>query len=515
LPVAAEWSHLASARAVLDGGTLGGQTVLSRRWEPGPRLAEQVGVALGVLLLCVGIGLGVATGYWYVGLSIAAALPATALVLRYPWTAVLLWALVMPYFFGRASATNLAFVWSVHRLLIPMMLVLLFVYHRLGLRRSPFRLRALDGALMLFIAIGVANVLLTHGDTVRRLSFFHDQAIVPLCLFWLVRAIGPSERDLRRLVFVAFITVAVQSAVGLLSWFGPSVLPADWAIRAGERGVGTIGSPAPFTATIVLFGIFLLQFTQSTPSRRVKTVAFVLLLLGLGAIFMSFSRGSWVGASLVFVGLLPLYPRVAVALATIVVVAGLALGAGPLATEVGFAQDRLSDSGTVAGRLVTDDAAVAMAASRPLTGWGFAQFEQFDEQFKREVGGFAIQLGGSLHNSYLGIATELGLPALLLYFAPVTALAIETARRWRRMPRTGFVNHRLLALLWLALLDQFVVSNFMDMFHSYPWGTGLWWTTLGFIAVILSSAPAEARKRSRTGDDTPAVLRRRIIEAGI
>ncbi len=495
---------LARPSAGWRGALLGRQEprALPGRWAPGPTPVERLGVAAAVIAVCVGVGYATASGEWYVGLAVAAAIPATALLLAYPWTAVLLWALVMPYFFGRASATNLAFVWSVHRLLIPMMLMVLAVYHRLGLRRSPFHLGKMDAALGAFIAIGVMNVLVTQDDAVHRLSFLHDQVVVPICLFWLVRALGPREQDLKRLVFVAFVTVAVQSVVGLLSWFAPNALPGEWLSRAGERGVGTIGSPAPFTATIVLFGIFLVQFANSTRSARVRLFATALLAIGLAAIFLSFSRGSWVGASLVFVGLIPLYPRIAIILATFAVVGGLTLGAGPLANEIAFAQHRLSDSGTVAGRLVTDDAAVAMIQAKPFAGWGFEQFEQFDEQFKRNVGGFALQLGGSLHNSYLGIAAELGLPALLIYFVPVAALAAATVRSWPRIPRVGFLDHRLLILLWLAVLDQFVVSNFMDMLHSYPWGTGLWWITLGIIAVIVQSAAAapaaeQAGTRSR------------------
>ena len=42
---------------------------------------------------------------------------------------------------------------------------------------------------------------------------------------------------------VGACTIAVQATIGILSWVAPSVLPAQWLGRAGERTVGTLGGP--------------------------------------------------------------------------------------------------------------------------------------------------------------------------------------------------------------------------------------------------------------------------------
>ena len=65
----------------------------------------------------------------------------------------------------------------------------------------------------------------------------------------------------------------------------------------------------------------------------------------------------------------------------------------------------------------------------------------------------------------MALAAENGLPALILYFLPVFGLGYWSVTRWRHLPSDGPMNRALLAILWLALLDQFIVSNFTDMLH--------------------------------------------------
>jgi hypothetical protein len=83
--------------------------------------------------------------------------------------------------------------------------------------------------------------------------------------------------------------------------------------------------------------------------------------------------------------------------------------------------------------------------------------------------------------------TEMGLIAFFLYIFPVVWLLILSLKVWRKLPQTGFWSWRLLAMLWLLVLHQFIVSSFMDMISSHLFGTTLWWMTLGLIASMVYS----------------------------
>ena len=140
---------------------------------------------------------------------------------------------------------------------------------------------------------------------------------------------------------------------------------------------------------------------------------------------------------------------------------------------------------TVESRTITNVAAVRMIEDRPLFGFGFARFEDYDERYKSRVGDIPLETGGSAHNTYLNFAAEMGLPATALYFAPLVGLLWLSVTRRHLLPDTGIYSRRLVLFLWLALIDQFLVCNFMEMVQSNSWATGLWWLTLGLIAVAI------------------------------
>ncbi len=449
----------------------------------------------GSLLLAAAAGALVAFGYPEFALALAVMLPVAALVLRHPFMAVILWALILPFFLEGVSAEAGPGLWALHRIGLPLTLALVAVYHGLGIRRSPFRIGIIDFAILGFLALGVANVLLYGVNTQRELVSFYDKLAVPIILFWLVRAIGPSRRDMRLLVAVGLLTIAVQVTLGVMSWFAPSLLPSQWLGRAGERTVGTFGGPAPYTITLVFFALLAIQWAMRDRPGLRRVVVFGLVIASLLAVFLSLSRGSWLGAALAFGGLAILYPRAVALMAAIGLLLAGSLAAGPLGDQIAYAQQRLDDQATVESRIITNDAATRMIEDRPFIGFGFGNFERYDEEYKQRVGDIPLKLGGSAHNTYLNLAAEMGLPAVVLYFLTPLVLLIRTIRARHRLKQGDAVAWALVVVLWLALVDQFAVSNFLEMIHAYLWGTSLWWLALGLIAATLQSVAAEPRQR--------------------
>jgi O-antigen ligase len=125
-----------------------------------------------------------------------------------------------------------------------------------------------------------------------------------------------------------------------------------------------------------------------------------------------------------------------------------------------------------------------MIEERPLTGFGYGNFEAFDESFKVRLGDIPVQ-EGSAHHTYLALAAENGLPALALYLLPAALLLWLTISRWRVITRQNPTYGRLLVVLWLAIVQQLTVTSFMDMLHASPWGTSLFWLCLGLIHVLI------------------------------
>lgn len=472
---------------------------MSRMWWIGAH-GRDLAIAAAALSAAGVAGALVAAGLWHVALAVAVAVPVVAVVARAPFAGLLIWLLVVPYFLQQVDAHLV--IWAFHRLAIPALLVITVIYDAVGIRRSYLRIRLYDLSLALFLAVGLVNILMLSEAPARMLVAFFDQMAIPVMFFWLVRATSPGSRDLRRLATVGAWTIAVQAAVGLLSWWIPNVLPPQWLARAGERTVGTFGGPGPYTLTLVFFGLLALHSVMSEQGTRKRPIMIGAAAIGLVAIVASLSRGSWLGAGLALLGLAIVYPRKVAGVTAAVMLLIVALAIGPLAGEISRAEERLGTAQTVQERTITNAASLRIVADYPLVGVGYGNFDRFDERYKRRVEEVPLIVGGSSHNTYLNLLAEFGIPSTLLYLTPPIVLLLLTLRLHRKNPHSRVVDWSLIGILWLALLDQFVVSNFLEIIHSSLWATSLWWLTLGLIASMLERLRHGSNISASGGDRT-------------
>jgi O-antigen ligase len=453
------------------------------------RITAAIALVVGALVAVV-VGYLVVAGEVQLAVGAAVALPVAAFVIRDPFVGVMLWVLVMPYFVSLSAETG-PVVWALHRIGIPALIVLTAVHARLGWRRWGLRIGFVDVMAGAFIVIGFVNVWLFAPNPIRMTASFYDKLVVPIAIFWLLRALAPRRREIMALVAAGSVTITIEATIGILSWVAPSILPSGWLGRAGERTTGTLGGPGPFTITLVLFALLAIHAASQSEAVRQRAVLLGTALLAAIAVFLSLSRGSWLGGGLALAGMAVVHRRLVGIGAVIGLVVLIGLSVGPLADQFAFAQERISDADTVESRIITNDAATRMIEARPVTGFGFGNFERFDESFKRRVGDIPLKLGGSAHNTYLNMLAELGIPATALYVGIPALLLVTTVRRWRELPTEGLLSRWFVVVLWLAALDQLVVQNFLEMIHASFWGTSIWWLTLGLIATMLDRALVE------------------------
>jgi O-antigen ligase len=462
-------------------------------------------LAVGALLAVV-VGVLASQGHDRSSLAVALALPVVIILLRSPWAGVLLWLAVVPFIaVGVGEGPAGPETWLIDRLLVPAILALALGYRLAGLSRSYFHLSVTDLALAGFLVLALANIWLLSVDPMRSTTAFYNLVMIPISLYWLVRVIEPRERELRWLLWIMAALVVVQFAVGVLSWLAPSVLPAQWLGRAGERTVGTVRGPAMYSTTLMVGAMMALAYLSTVRGQLARWALFGIVAIAFVGIGISFSRGSWAGAALVFVGLLFARRRVALGLLGIFLVVLAGVAAVNFNGIVAYAGARLSDTDTAESRLVTNNAALRMIEARPAFGFGYGNFELFDESFKIRIGDLPAE-EGSAHHTFLALAAENGIPALLLYLFPAAWLLWLTLRRWRQVTSRDPLHGPLLVALWLGLVHEAAVMQFMDMLHSSTWGTALWWLMLGLIHVIISRG-SRPTKMVRVGWTIPADLR--------
>lgn len=461
---------------------------------------------VGLALLLLGAALGVAAAWlvvadWklaLVALGLGLVLPALIVLHRDPLLAVLAWLALNQFLLTTEPVLpyRVAF-WMFHRALPPVAVAIVAVSAMVGISRRPLpRLGLPELAMAAYLAGSLVSVLLLGPTPLASAYHLYDRVFVPMCLYLIVRLAAPDERDLLRLAAVAGFICLAQAVVGLLAWTLPGLLPEGWLGQAGARTIGSLLNTSTYTSTLIFCALLLLQVALNRGRGTALAICLALFAVALAFTFLSFSRASWLGALLVLIGLCALYPLFMVRLGLLATPAlAVVLSLGLLTHQLSWASERLSSpeaTGSALDRLPAYAAALRMAEARPLFGWGYENFERFDRQFQERV----LDLRNdnkdhASHSAYLTILAEQGAVGLLLYLAAPLWWLAASARAARRLPASGLIDRRLLALLWLVLLNIFVQNNFTPAWVTY--GLGLWWLTIGLIASVAQRAGSEPR----------------------
>ena len=435
-----------------------------------------------------------------IALALLAIIPGFVLFNRYPFGAVLLWLAIAQFIVEGEGGLERRVYWVIHRAMPLGVVVVMIVGSMLGTRKKLPRLGAAEFMIGGYIVASLLSVL--YLSPTPEATFYHlfDRVIAPVGLYLVIRLAQIRENDLKRMLPVLWVIVAIQSFIGLVSWFAPGVLPNAWLGREGQRTIGSLGHPNVFGVTVLTCGALLFHAALTIPmSRGRRFLALSGFLGSLGMAFFTFGRANWLAGIVLLLGLFAMYPRqlLRIGVATIPVLV-LALASGLFATQVEQAQNRfLSDQSaeSALSRLPVVYASLQMFEAKPLSGWGYSNFDLYDRQFQASIEGIVVpEKDHASHNLYLTIMAEQGTIGIVLYLGPAFVIGAGAFLRRRRLPPTGFVSQRLMGVLVLLLGVHFTVNNFANMRIVY--GLGLWWVTLALLASVTDLAADEPKPRA-------------------
>jgi O-antigen ligase len=208
----------------------------------------------------------------------------------------------------------------------------------------------------------------------------------------------------------------------------------------------------------------------------VRFTVYAICTLSLAAsLYLSFSRGAWLGTAAALATLVVFAPRrlwVGVTLGALALMGLVALSsAGLLPSAI---NERLADAGTlfdirdVRGVPINDanyalierqahwQAALNMLTDYPWTGVGFSNYQPLYEQYR--LLNWPMPLGHA-HNIYLNVAAETGIIGLGLYLVLWISVFAVTFRGTRRA--TGFDRAVAVGLMgaWVYLGTHMLVDN--------------------------------------------------------
>ena len=333
------------------------------------------------------------------------------------------------------------------------------------------------------IALAVFRALREPFDA-QIWSIIASKYIVPFALFHLAALVFRDASQRKH--FEIFVTLAlaylVFIAIAFLADAHSLIFPRF--ILDESLGFHPDRARGPFLQAVAngvslnILGILALAL----PQRR-KTIVSLLWLALPVAVLATMTRAVWISfaVSTIVLGFLLVERRLQAACALLAVaglIIGLTIGLGNTSLKTALG-DRTGERGPVEARLAVYDAGWAMFRERPFTGWAAGGMYA---ELARRMEGYHLRTF-YVHNTYLALLVEFGLPGLALY----AILFFNLFRLSRHGPPGESSPVASLRKVWPILLSVYLFNAFfVDM--AYQFVIGLVFTVAGMLCASEESA---------------------------
>lgn len=358
----------------------------------------------------------------------------------------------------------------------------------------------LTAALIAFLCWGALSTLWAESSGAGNSAlsrYLQNMLLLPIAY-----AAVRTRRDVK-LVAAAIVTGATVAAL-----FAISAPTNPELVAEGGRATGTIGDPNELAASL-LVGLaigagFAIGRGNAPLLRLLGLCAVPLCALG---VLLSLSRGGLIafGAMLIAAVLFGGRWRAPIAAGFGVVAVGGLVYFTQLASLP--ARERVTTSGDGSGRIDLWTIAARMVEDHPVLGVGVGNFQIASPHFLLRPG--TTQRADLIlssapkvaHNTYLGIAAELGIPGLLLFLTIVLISLVCGLRAARIWAALGDGTMEALARgVFLGLFGMLIADIFISEMYSK-----VLWTLLALGPALL----AVARREAAEAELEPPGLRRR------
>ena len=294
-------------------------------------------------------------------------------------------------------------------------LVFVVALRSLALRETMPFVAGITWPLLGLVALAVLRALREPFDP-QTWSLVASKFVVPLILFHVAILVfrGVSARRSFQIFVIVALAYLVFTAIAFLAdarslIFPRFILDESLGIHA-DRARGPFLQAVANGMSLNILGILAIALAQ----KRRKVVLLLWLALPV-AVLATLTRAVWISFAVSTITLgfrlsVPYLRRASIGLAIATLVAGMAISLtdNSLANTL---RDRTAERGPVDVRMAVYDSAWSMFQERPLTGWTAGGMYS---ELARRMAGYHLSVF-YVHNTYLSLLVEFGIPGLALY----------------------------------------------------------------------------------------------------
>lgn len=376
---------------------------------------------------------------------------------------------------------------------------------------------------VILLMVGYLAVLLLSAAASDRpeLTFkrIQDYALEGLMLYFLVINVVRDRAMLQRTLWVVVLAGALMGGVTFYQGvtrsydndFGGFAQVTRASVSVGEedffgnkpeiqRLAGPIGEKNRFAQVLVVLVPLTVALGLSAQRKLTQLAAWIILLLILGGMLYTFSRGAGVALGVMVLVIMPppmIRPRTAMAIGTAIVVLILTFAPGyayRLSTlgnvTALLGGDPARADTSVRGRATENLATLRIFLDHPVLGVGPGQTPRFIRDYGRSVGFTLLDPNRRAHNLYLEELADTGVVGFSVFFAivGVTLAGLYRVRHQRQSSdRTAYL---IASGMILSVLTYLVTAVFLHLSYER-----YYWFLLALagvtVRVLLPSSPAQ------------------------
>ncbi len=266
------------------------------------------------------------------------------------------------------------------------------------------------------------------------------------------------------------------------------------------RAFGTVNDPNYFAQLLLVLVPLAIWAALNGRTWRGKSFGVAALLLLLAAIGLTFSRGAYLGAVIVL-GVYAMYLRLDARYLLILPLVGALLYVAPpeFRARFGTLDEVLPGNnagayadGSLQGRTVKAEIAIAVVADNPIFGVGRGNYRLHYRDYINEIDGAGTNTERDAHNLYLEVAAEQGIVGLAVFVGLLATVwgrlrvaeLLFAAARERRMAD-------LAVAVKVGFLGYLVTSLFLHGAYGY-----MLWLQVGTAVALVVIAQRDAAQHS-------------------
>ncbi|MEE8359917.1 MAG: O-antigen ligase family protein [Candidatus Omnitrophota bacterium] len=352
---------------------------------------------------------------------------------------------------------------------------------KLLMGREGIRLEhsGLNRPMLIFYAICFLSIF-SSTDPLESFSSFLTKLTEYVLLYFIVIETIKDKKMVRNIAIAAALSIAIGCLDGVYQKFTGMDLIRGYPLHSLERITGPFKFPNGFSGWLIvmIFPITSL-FLFSKENKTLKTICALLLSLSAYCVFYGFTRAAFlsslVGMGVMFILMIP-KPSFIVFGAIFIILPLLIVFLPDGAKDHVYLLKIFGGSSTQ-HRLQVWTAGWRMFMEKPFLGQGY-------NMFMANYARFRVPADSGIwyaHNSYLQIAAESGIFALLSFLWLTIKMAVISLKSWRGIG-DGFLKFLYLGLFCGIL--SFLMLSFFDVTHFSLRTAVLFYLSLGVLSAV-------------------------------